>query len=103
MSLHVDPGQAPGLFSLISDPIRLGVLAQLSMRASSRQELADALLTSRAVLEKHLERLKDGGLVVFDRQARLYRIGDREALRRLHRAVPEILPAPLPLPDEGEA
>lgn len=59
MSAYGDGG-----LGLLGDPTRRAIFELLARRASSVQELADALPISRPAVSQHLRVLRDGGLVV---------------------------------------
>lgn len=102
MSPKLDPDldldSAAQLFSLAANSTRIGILSHLMQRELSRQELSDALRVKADTLQRHLSKLRDQGLIVYDKEAGVYKIEDKEAYERLHQAVPEILPPPPPLP-----
>lgn len=98
----LDPAKAAQLFSLAAHSTRIGVLSLLMERDLSRQELSDALQVKADTLQRHLSKLRDQGLVKYDKEDGVYRIDDQDAYERLQQAVPEILPPPPPPPSEDD-
>ena len=99
---NLDTAKAAQLFSLASHTTRIGILSQLMERDLSRQDLSDALQVKADTLQRHLSKLREQGLVKYDKEAGVYRIDDQDAYERLSQAVPEILPPPPPLPGSDE-
>lgn len=74
------PATAPAgdPFGALGDPNRRAIVELLSHRASSVQELADALPISRPAVSRHLRLLKEAGLVAEAPEGtrRIYRLQD---------------------------
>jgi len=74
------PSTAPAgdPFGALGDPNRRAIVELLSRRASSVQEIADALPISRPAVSRHLRLLKEAGLVSEEPEGtrRIYRLED---------------------------
>lgn len=80
-------------------PIRLKILAELSERGRTSEELAELLLMEPKEIGRHLARLtKEGWIGPDDHE--VLRIRDPGRLERVRRFAPEIFPRLPPLPEE---
>jgi DNA-binding transcriptional ArsR family regulator len=58
------------VFDALADPVRRGLLAELSARPATATELASGLPISRQAVSKHLASLSEAGLLERDREGR---------------------------------
>ncbi len=90
--------QYASLLKAAGSPTRLQILALLAERGRTARELTALTGVSYGMVTKHLRTLRENSLIETD-DASVNRLRP-QAADRIRRAVPEIFPAPPPLPDD---